>query len=152
MTGVVLSKRQNIMHTKETSALGHTVEWIDDGAIAVVTGVANVDRDAVDDWVSVIIKLNQEWPQEKPYRVLFDITKSQGVSLSPYAQKRNIETFNDMPQHICGRFAAYAPNTMFGHMVRFFVRTKTRSANIKGGVFFVKEDALKWLRDNQPGD
>jgi hypothetical protein len=149
MAGMVLSKRQNIMHT---SALGHTVEWIDGGAIAVVTGMAIVDGDAVDNWVSVITKLNQEWPKEKPYRVLFDITKAEGMSLSLNVQKRGVETFNTMPDHIRGRFATYAPNTLFGRMMRFAVRARTRSANVKGAVFFTKEDALKWLREDQPSD
>jgi hypothetical protein len=121
---------------------GVTVELIEENTIGVIT-MYGVARSTVDEWIEVTQKLLSEWPKDKPYLVIHDVSDRR-TSITPYMRAR-INDLYKMKLSQPGFMAIILPKSIASQIIQVFLRY-LRTEPMIVQIFFSKEDAIAWLK------
>ncbi len=136
------------MSEKETEAIfiasGISYQWLDEQHLLKFV-LLDVSRETVDKWYSFLTEVLQNWPVERPYRVLYDMRR-ENVIFTPYIREKASE-INLLHPEVKGRIAIVLKPNVTAYLVRLFARVRRRSSRVTV-LFFTEEEALLWLRES----
>ncbi|NDJ84761.1 MAG: hypothetical protein GYB66_02640 [Chloroflexi bacterium] len=117
-------------------------EWLYGGKIMAITAESST-KETVDLWTKALSETIEQWPDDRPYLVLIDTSKS---VLTPYVRQQAMHLASLRPD-LDGRAAIVVAATTIGQLTRFFVTNRLNQANPtrERRVFFTRETALAWL-------
>lgn len=136
------------MSEKETEAIfitsGISYQWLDEKHLLKFV-LVDVSRETVDKWYNFLTEVLQNWPVERPYRVLYDMRR-ENVTFTPYIREKAGE-INALRPEVKGRIAIVLKPNATAYLVRLFARVRRRSSRVTA-LFFTEEEALLWLRES----
>ncbi|MEP7288023.1 MAG: hypothetical protein ABI947_19900 [Chloroflexota bacterium] len=109
----------------------------------VVSKITSVSRDVVDAWINTVKATMENWPEERPYLAIHDLT-SDRVSLTPYARTR-AEELIPLGAKVPGYAGIVLPKSFVAQLIRLFMRTQ-RKQGVHNEIFFSMEEATNWLK------
>lgn len=133
--------------------------WLADEQIRVYT-IFNLNATMMEQWSLDILAALRHWPEEKPIRILFDLSHP-NVSMSYFVLLRR-ELFNlgitEQGQAEANRFLSNHANrpiklgvllsgTMLGTLSKY-VPSRHKDSNFSAKIFFTLENAQTWLLAN----
>lgn len=118
-----------------------TLEWLDDGAIPVLT-IRDVARGTIDIWFKLLVDIMKAWPADRPFVIMHHID-TQDAFLSPYIRSR-VKDLDKVNADLNGRVALVLPRTFVAQIARIFLRTARRTG-VMTEIFFKREEGLAWL-------
>lgn len=120
--------------------------WICDGRIIVFT-MHDVSREAVDRWITTVVRHLQAWPRDRVQLVLYDVA-SPGYAPTPYITAQ-IPAISEASQGLRGRYAILMPpEERSVQMIRFRHRQfSPMGTPIEGRLFTDRDEAISWLRE-----
>jgi hypothetical protein len=121
---------------------GMTRQWLLDRQIVIFT-MMSPSRDVVDAWISTVKATMENWPGNRPYLALHDMTSNK-VSLTPYARKR-AEELLPISAKVPGYAAIVLPRSFIAQVIRLFLRSQ-KQQGVNNAVFFSQAEALVWLK------
>jgi hypothetical protein len=96
------------------------LDWYGDRDVAVYTLVNRPDSpDEIDQFMARLHRMVDEWPQDKPLRVIITIYPP---AHTPYTRQQLHHAFDVLPAGSAGRVAFVLPDAPAGQIVRLFAR------------------------------
>lgn len=130
------------MSNVQEIAPGITMEWLhNDQIIAYTMGTS--DSGYVDDLVKVVHQNMENWPADRPYLAIYEITNND-MFLTPHVRTRLKDALTSFPD-LHGRYAAVLPGGGTSHAIRLFLMTTHRQGVREHKIFRDRETALTWL-------
>lgn len=126
---------------------GITRQLLDDDTIALIIS-ADAERHKVDVWAQTVIDLMTNWPKDRPYIAVYDVSQS---AITPYTRKKSEEVAQVgakvLKDHPVG-YALVLPSSVLGNIMRVFVQRDIarRYPMWEVGVFTKRDDAVAWAR------
>jgi hypothetical protein len=121
---------------------GMTRQWLLDRQIVVFT-MTSPSRDIVDAWIDTVKATMENWPGDRPYLAIHDLTSNK-VSLTPYARKRTEELL-PLSAKVPGYAAIVLSRSFMAQVIRLFLRSQ-KQQGVNNVVFFSRQEALEWLK------
>jgi hypothetical protein len=119
-----------------------TLEWINDHRIAFFT-LPDVSRSTLDLWTDMIIQLIKDWPADKTYCALHDVSRP-GAGLTPYMRQKIME-IDRQSDHLRGRVAFISPKTFVSQIAKLYIQQTSRNRPLSSAIFFSQAEAIAWL-------
>ncbi len=120
-----------------------TFEWILDGR-ACLMALADMKRETVDAWADKIAAVAREWPADRPFAAMYDVSAS-WIGLTPYVRERSAGLAKLRPELPWAYNAIILPRNVMTQFMALFVRTSERK-KIDAKAFFSREEGLTWLK------
>ena len=122
------------------------VEWVFHGQIMIYTFQV-LNEQSIHHWSQLAHDHGSEWPADKPYLVLYDLTK---ISQHPRFRQHVESIVYNLPTHVEGRCAVVMPNNVHTSILRQFMRGELRARSTFGSriereIFASRREALVWL-------
>ncbi|MCC7447818.1 MAG: hypothetical protein IT324_10390 [Anaerolineae bacterium] len=119
-----------------------TREWLDDRQIILYTATS-VSRDVIDQWVESIRGLRADWPPDRPFLNLYDLS-STDTSLTPYIRQRFQELMQEYHAYH-GRTAIVIKKSFLAQLLQMFLDSQPKGPRQRK-IFFNRDQGLQWLR------
>lgn len=130
--------------------MGNDVIWLDNERIAKIIALSTRRVD-VDQFADTLRDVFSEWPADKPYLLLFDLSR---VGVTPYSTKVAGDLAVETPKYLKGRAATLIPNGYFATVASNALSVITRPVHSNINFKFFRpsneEAALDWLRAYTP--
>jgi hypothetical protein len=127
---------------QEELEAGVRVSWLNERQILVFS-LPNSSRHAVQVLFDRAIEILNAWPAERPCSVVLDFTAG-NIAATPYSRQRGKEMTSLRPE-LTLIVAFVVPRSIQAQVFQFVTRSMKRH-NTQMAVFFVREDALSWVR------
>lgn len=102
-------------------------EWLHDDHIVAYT-LGDVAREAIDAWAEAVIDLQRQWPDDRSYLALYDVSSI--PALTPYARKRAEDIASNAAQmEIEGRYAVVLKRSIISMIIRLFMQRDLTERN-----------------------
>lgn len=110
--------------------------------------LGNGKRHAMQVAVTMIVETVEAWPAEKPFRVVYDVSRA---FLSPFARAAADRVYEAIPTHfVNSRTAILLPDTVSGNLFRGLLERfmKVHNPNMERCFFTYQRAALDWTASN----
>ncbi len=134
------------IHSDHVEQLSQAVtrEWLCDGQIVAYT-VTDARRESVDAWVNAFKEDIMNWPLDRPFRVLHDLSARGAVS-TPYARMRAQEVVAVRPE-VKGRAALVLSGSLVNSLIHVWLNRQSEKTPRIRKTFLTREQAIAWLLD-----
>lgn len=128
----------------EEFPFGLTRQWYCDKRI-VAFSLQSVARQTIDSWFEILKMTMNEWPVDRKWLALHDISGNDQMGFTPYMRARSQELYDYRSDVLQGFIAAVVPKTFVAQLVQLFFRMQ-RKTHYQNQLFFIRQNALVWLR------
>ncbi|MBL8132291.1 MAG: hypothetical protein JNL42_10575 [Anaerolineae bacterium] len=139
-------------------ASGITCESLYDGRVIAYT-VSSVSRAAINQWSSIAVQTLQDWPKDRPYLALHDISKPGigllyaasvdndifNVGIVPAARPRIQEEILKPNPGWSLALALVVSPSLSGRFARLLFHDASQETSIQQKAYFDRSSALAWL-------
>jgi hypothetical protein len=121
-------------------------QWLAEGRVLCYR-FSDTAQDTIDAWAADLIDEFMNWPTDKPWRLMLDISLRGGI-VSAYSLRRAREIANLRPE-VRGRLSIVIGSRLAAQVISLALRS-TNSYRQRQ-VFATEAGALQWLLADQPG-
>lgn len=106
-------------------------------------------RDEVITYYNRQRELLENWPEDRLYLVMHDLSHAQQVPWTPYIRQMAEELADAIPTHLQGRVAYVLPKAHTSSVIALFIRRdqSRRTPNVLYEVFYNTDQAMSWIED-----
>lgn len=125
---------------------GVVVEWVFHGQIIIYT-FDSIAEDTIDHWAQAAFRINENWPSERPFLVLNDLSR---VDVTPVMRQQLERIIYNTPDDLSGRYALVLADSVHTHILRQFMKGElraraTHNLSLEREIFSTRREALVWL-------